>query len=145
MNDTTPVQQTTTLPQNPRISVGHPDINGMYVTNRRGDIPNLTKAEFVTLMLQYAPEALCLKDRETLAVEFEDGRILTFYHIVFPAQRHLPELREWAVHLYTLKQRTERCLRKWHERKAWLYIAPYTEEKGYTTDPSRTWSYKVWG
>lgn len=115
-------------------------INSMYVSNRRGDLPNLTKGEFSELMLKYADQSLALKDRESLVVEFPDGRILIFYHILFEGKN-----REWSVHFYTLKQRTARCLRKYYERQAWLYLAPYDDnERGYKTDPTGKWSYRVW-
>ena len=121
-------------------------INNMNITNRRGDLPNPTKQEFADLMLKYAEECLSLENRgEELVVELPDGRILTYeYHYFPPTSSGLPELREWSVQLYTLKQRTPRCLRKKHYRKAWLYLAPYTEESGYKTDPTGKWSYKVW-
>lgn len=121
-------------------------INSMDVSNRRGDLPNLTRQEFADLMLKYANECLSLENRgEELVVELPDGRILTYeYHYFPPTPRGLPELREWFVQLYTLKQRTPRCLHKKHIRKAWLYLAPYTEEAGYKTDPTGKWSYKVW-
>ena len=121
-----------------------PSVNDMNCSNRRGDLPNLTKTEFATLFLQYADQVLDMKDHEEREFELPDGRVLRFWHIVFPACRGLPELREWAVHLYTLNQRTPKCLRKFRQRHAWLYIAPYNEEKGYKTDPTKKWSYRVW-
>jgi len=119
--------------------------NNMNISNRRGDLPNLTKQEFADLMLKYADEALVLKERDDLVLELPDGRILNYeYHYYPPTSSGLPELREWSVHLYTLKQRTPKCLRKYHRRLAWLYLAPYNEESGYKTDPTGKWSYKVW-
>ena len=111
-------------------------------TNRRGDLKQAKKQEFADLMLQYAEQALVLKDRETMEVELPDGRLLRFWHILFPAcpHRNLPELREWSVHLYTLKPN---CVRRWNERQAWLYLAPY-HTKSYKTDPSNRWCYSVW-
>ena len=112
---------------------------------RRGDLKNLTRKEFATLLLEYADEALALtEDGQNLIVSLPDGRVLIYYHHIFPATERLPELREWLVRLYTLKQKTPRSLRKWYSREAWLYLAPYTEESGYKTDPTGKWSYRVW-
>lgn len=120
-------------------------INSMDISTRRGDLPNLTKQEFANLFLKYADEALPLKKGEDLVVDLPDGRILLYeYHHYPPTHSGLPELREWSIQLYTLKQRTARCLHKKHYRKAWLYLAPYTEESGYKTDPTGKWSYRVW-
>lgn len=118
-------------------------INSIGIENRRGDLRNLTKTETADLMLRYADLALGLKDHEDLVVELPDGRLLIYYHIWWPATDTQPELREWSVDVYTLKQKTPRCLRKWYCRKAWLYLAPYKSE-GYKTDPTKTWSYRVW-
>lgn len=118
----------------------------MDVSTRRGDLPNLTKKEFADVFLQYADQVLDLPDRTDRTFELPDGRLLRFWHIIFPATQRHPELREWAVHLYTLDQRTPRCLRKLKQREAWLYLAPYDEEPGstYKTDPTGKWSYHVW-
>lgn len=118
----------------------------MDISNRRGDLPNLTKKEFADLFLQYADQVLDMKNGESRCFETPDGRLLRFYHIIFPATQRDRELREWAVHLYTLDQRTARCLRKLKIRDAWLYLAPYDEEPGtaYKTDPTGKWSYRVW-
>jgi hypothetical protein len=113
-------------------------INHMNISNRRGDLPNLTRKEFADLFLKYADQAMGMKDRESLVVEFPDGRILTFRHLLFGKKS------EWSVSLFTLKQRTAKCIRRWYERQAWLYLAPYNEEHGYTTDPTKKWSYRVW-
>lgn len=119
----------------------------MNVTNRPGDLKNLTKKETADLILEYADMALELtEDGQRLAIEFDDGRILTYCLAVFPAATRpfgLPTLREWSVQLYTLKQRTPRCLRRWYNRHAWLYLAPYWGE-GYKTDSTGRWRYNVW-
>lgn len=119
-------------------------VNDMNCSNRRGDLPNLTKKEFADLLLQYADQVLDMKDHEAREFELPDGRLLRFWYIIFPASQGMPELREWAVHCYTLKQKTPRCLRRFYERKAWLYLAPYNEEHGYKTDPTGKWNYRVW-
>ena len=121
--------------------------NDMNISNRCGCLPNLTKKEFADLLLQFADQVLDMKDHESRTYELADGRLLRFWHIVFPAGHGLPELREWAVHLYTLGQRTPRSLRKWKERQAWLYLAPYEGDftrATYKTDPTGKWSYRVW-
>lgn len=115
----------------------------MNVSNRRGDLPNLTKKEFATLFLQYADQVLDMKDREERLFELPDGRLLRFWHDIFPETERHPELREWAVHLYTLNQKTPRSLVKLKYRDAWLYLAPYRGE-GYKTDPTGKWRYSVW-
>ena len=107
----------------------------------RGDLPNMPKHEFADLMLRYMDEAEKLEDREHLVIELEDGRRLLFWHICFPKTKHDPELREWAVELYTIDQRTPRCIRKWKKREAWVYLAPYHGENYKTRGK---WAYKVW-
>ena len=109
-----------------------------------GSLPNLTKKEFATLLLSYMPEVADLGDHEDREFRTPDGRVLRFWHIIFPKTERDEELREWAVHLYTLDQKTPRCLRKYKQREAWVYLAPYGEGEGYTTDPSGKWSYSVW-
>jgi hypothetical protein len=121
-------------------------INGISIHNRRGDIKNITRKEFATLMLSHAnrEELLAIPEREALVIELDDGRILEFQHNYYPPTGRLPHLHEWVVELTTLRQKTPRSLRKWDTHSAWLYFAPYDEERGYTTDPSGMWSYKVW-
>jgi hypothetical protein len=107
---------------------------------RPSTLQNYTKKQFADLMLRYADQAEKLTPDQTLKVELPDGRLLTFNTNTLGGE---PPLREWSVHLYTLNQRTERCLRKLHVREAWLYLAPY-EGEGYKVDPSGKWSYSVW-
>jgi hypothetical protein len=119
-------------------------LNSWYLTPPyRGDLPNMPKHEFADLLFQYMDEAEKLEENEHLVVEFEDGRRLTFWYVCFHKDEviGIPELREWSVQLYTLDQRTPRCLRKWKERKAWVYLAPYRGE-GYKVRGK--WAYKVW-
>lgn len=121
-----------------------PSIHDMNCSNRRGDLKNLTKKEFATLFLQYTDQMLDMKDQEEREFELPDGRVLRFWHTTFPPSKYHPEeLREWAVHLYTLDQKTPRCLRKFKQRDAWAYLTPYCGE-GYKTDPTGKWSYSVW-
>lgn len=118
-------------------------INAMRITNRRGDLPNVTKTEFADLVLQWMPIASGIPDRHTLVVEREDGRILTIRHLIFHANANHPtDLHEYHATLHTLNQRTDRCLRKWRMREAWVYPAPFNGE-GYKTDPSGQWRYSV--
>ena len=118
-------------------------VNAISIHNRRGDLPKPTKAEFASLLLQYADRASRLADNEQLVVELPDGRLLLSHHSLYPGTETDREIRQFDVEIITLKQRTPRCLRKWSCRKAWLYPYPY-EEQGYTTDPTRRWRYKVW-
>jgi hypothetical protein len=121
-------------------------INSIGIENRPGDLKNATRKEFATLFLSHANREalLAIPEREALVIELDDGRILEFQHNHYPPTGRLPDLHEWVVELTTLKQKTPRCLRKWHTRSAWLYLAPYDEETGYKTDPSGMWSYRVW-
>lgn len=122
-------------------------VNGMSITNRRGDLKNLTKQEFVDVFLTYADEMFEMNpENRRFMVELEDGRVLTAQYILFPANRVYPELREWMIELYTLKQKTPRSLKRFHIRKAWMYLAPYDEDISgkYKTDPTGKWSYHVW-
>lgn len=120
-------------------------INSMEVANRPGNLKNLTRDEFVDLMLAFADREmlLAIPEREALVIELDDGRILEFQHNFYPSTSLLPPLHEWVVELTTLNQKTARCLRKFHRRAAWLYLAPYVEEKRYSTDASGTWAYRV--
>jgi hypothetical protein len=119
-------------------------INSMNISNRRGDLPNLTKKQFAELVLSNMPHVENMVHDAEWVSELPDGRILVFHHIIFPACHGDPELREWCAELYTLDQRTPRCLRRWKIRKAWVYYAPYDERRGtYKTDPSGRWSYRV--
>jgi hypothetical protein len=115
----------------------------MYLPHRPGNLPNLTKTEFADLLLRYTDQALAMTG-EGDVLEFDvDGRILHFYHTIFPASNGKPELREWSVQLWTLNQRTPRCCAKIHQRNAWLYLAPFHGE-GYKPDPTGKWWYSVW-
>ena len=107
----------------------------------RGDLPNMPKHEFADLIFKYMDEAEKLDDRQYLVIDLEDGRRLEYCLHIFPKTEHDPELREWCVELKTIDQRTPRCVLKWKERKAWVYLAPYRGE-GYRVKGK--WSYKVW-
>lgn len=117
--------------------------NSWYVSPAcRGDLPNLPKQEFADLLFQYMDEAEKLPDGHTLIVELDDGRRLRFkHHLLGAIGTEHPELHEWAVELTTLNQATPRCLRKWRERKAWVYYHPYQGE-GYKVRGK--WSYSVY-
>ena len=118
--------------------------NSMYITNRQGNLPKISKAEFAELMLSHAPEVDEIPPNMTLVVEFPDGRVLEYFHNYWPADEHFKEeLHEWFVKLMTLDQRTERCLRKFHIRNGTMYLAPFVS-KQYKIDPSGKWSYFVW-
>jgi hypothetical protein len=124
-----------------RVSVvARHDWNTPRYDGRSGTLQNYTKKQFADLMLRHADQAERLKEGETLKVELPDGRLLVYHYHELSGPT---VLREWSVHLYTLNQRTERCLRKLHERQGWLYLAPY-EGEGYKVDPSGKWSYHVW-
>ena len=120
-------------------------MNGMNIKNRPGNLRNISKKEFAELMLKHAPEVDEIPPGEQLVVEFPDGRILNYSHHYWPPNQNRmeEEFHEWSVELTTLDQRTERCLRRSHTRKGWLYIAPYNNP-GYKIDPSGKWSYLVW-
>jgi hypothetical protein len=118
-------------------------LDQMTLETTRGDLPNLTKTEFADLLLAHMPLVADLTDRTSREFRLPDGRVLRFWCIIFPATDRDTELQEWAVHLFTLDQRTPRCLRRYKERQAWVYRAPYDGE-GYKTDPSGVWRYKVW-
>ena len=111
-----------------------------HFDGRPGTLGNLTKQEFTTLLLHYMPQAEALTEDQNLVVDLADGRLLVYnYHVLGGG----PPLREWSIHLYTLNQRTAKCLRRLHERQAWVYPAPFQGE-GYKTDPSGKWRYSVW-
>jgi hypothetical protein len=93
------------------------------------------------LMLRYIDHARDLKDGENLVVEFPDGRVLRFFHTTFP-RREGGEWREWAAHLFVLRQSPNRRP-TFYEHQAWFYRLPHWGEK-YKTDPTGTWSYHVW-
>jgi hypothetical protein len=109
-----------------------------------GSLPNLTKQEFATLLLSHMPEVADLADHTSKEFRTPDGRVLRFWHTVFPKTERDEELREWHVQLYTLDQKTPRSLRKYRIREAWVYLAPYDEGSQYKTDPSGKWRYSVW-
>lgn len=113
-------------------------LTGMSCRDRNGDLPVLSKTESAEVMFRYIDQARDLQDGETLVVELADGRLLRYFHTVVGGD---PELREWAVHLYTLRQRTPKCLVRFHERQAWFYLAPFQGE-GYKTRGD--WVYSVW-
>jgi len=125
-----------------RITHGTSNSHLLTLDRVRGDLPNLTKKEFAELMLRYAPLAgEMTEDRTEMEIALPDGRLLRFWHILFPDNAGDPH--EWHVQLYTLNQKTPRCLRKLHVREAWLYRHPY-EGEGYKVDPTKTWAYSVY-
>lgn len=103
----------------------------------------MKKAEVEELMLRYIDRARDLKDGENLVVEFPDGRVLRFYHTSFPRSGGEPELREWAGHLFVLRQCVMTKRKTFYEHQSWFYLAPFQGE-GYKTDPTKTWRYSVW-
>lgn len=103
----------------------------------------MKKAEVEELMLRYIDRARDLKEGENLVVEFPDGRVLRFFHTVFPECSQGPELREWAGHLFVLRQCPTNPKRRptFYEHQAWFYLAPF---KGEGYKKKGDWVYSVW-
>lgn len=102
----------------------------------------MKKAEVEELMLRYIDRARDLADGENLVVEFPDGRVLRFYHTVLPAGRE-PELREWAGHLFVLRQCPTNPKRKtFYEHQSWFYLAGSVRDQCYKKKDD--WFYHIW-
>lgn len=105
-------------------------------------------------MMMYMKDAETLKEGETLVVEEDNGEVLTYHRrevmetrprsSLFPSEDIVRTTPEWSVSLYTLNQRTKRCLRKFHIRRAFVYRDGQEPEGKYTLDTTKAWRYQVW-
>lgn len=113
-------------------------LNDMNITNTpHGDLPNLTKEEFIDWVMECIPE-MEVSNRNMQYWSRPDGRVLAMYCVVFPACPRFPrELVEFHAQSYTLNQRTPRCLRKWRQRQAFIYHEK--QGKYYKQHPSGYW------